>query len=87
MFIYMWFEYTLSVLTILYRQVDRVIDEGELQDPTTGENRIYFLVKWNGLFYDASTWESEDDLREVIKIPKNKAKLYAIKDNRAKFYV
>ncbi|KAG2220859.1 hypothetical protein INT45_010921 [Circinella minor] len=46
-------------------KVDRVIDEGELQDPTTGENKIYFLVKWNGLFYDASTWESEDDLREI----------------------
>lgn len=87
MFIYMWFEYTLSVLTILYRQVDRVIDEGELQDPTTGENRIYFLVKWNGLFYDASTWESEDDLREVIKKPKKKPKLYVIKDDHAKFYV
>ncbi|KAI9278311.1 SNF2 family N-terminal domain-containing protein [Phascolomyces articulosus] len=46
-------------------KVDRVIDEGELQDPTTGENKIFFLVKWNGLFYDASTWESEEDLRKI----------------------
>lgn len=48
-----------------YTQVDRVIDEGELTDPLTDENKIYFLVKWNGLFYDSSTWETEDDLRQV----------------------
>ncbi|KAI8147251.1 SNF2 family N-terminal domain-containing protein [Fennellomyces sp. T-0311] len=48
-----------------YLRPDRVIDEGELQDPVTGENKVYFLVKWNGLFYDASTWETEDDLRKI----------------------
>ncbi|KAI9316672.1 P-loop containing nucleoside triphosphate hydrolase protein [Dichotomocladium elegans] len=48
-----------------YLQVDRVIDEGELEDPNTGENKIYFLVKWNGQFYDQSTWETEDDLRKI----------------------
>ncbi|KAI9491153.1 SNF2 family N-terminal domain-containing protein [Zychaea mexicana] len=46
-------------------KVDRVIDEGELQDPASGETKIFFLVKWNGLFYDASTWETEEDLRKI----------------------
>ncbi|CAO3638143.1 unnamed protein product [Cunninghamella blakesleeana] len=48
-----------------YLKVDRIIDEGELMDPNTGENRIYYLVKWNGLFYDASTWESETDMLNI----------------------
>ncbi|KAI9305451.1 P-loop containing nucleoside triphosphate hydrolase protein [Cunninghamella echinulata] len=48
-----------------YLKVDRIIDEGELMDPMIGENRIYYLVKWNGLFYDASTWESETDMQNI----------------------
>ncbi|KAI8364631.1 SNF2 family N-terminal domain-containing protein [Radiomyces spectabilis] len=46
-------------------KIDRIIDEGELTDPETGQTKIFFLVKWNGLFYDASTWESEDDVMEI----------------------
>lgn len=48
-----------------YLKVDRVIDEGELVDPVTGEPSIYYLVKWNGQFYDASTWESEEEIQKV----------------------
>ncbi|KAI9346673.1 SNF2 family N-terminal domain-containing protein [Pilaira anomala] len=48
-----------------YLKVDRIIDEGELADPVTGEPSIFYLVKWNGLFYDASTWESEEDVQRM----------------------
>lgn len=48
--------------------MDRIIDEGELVDPVTGEPSIYYLVKWSGQFYDASTWESEEDVQKVIMI-------------------
>ncbi|KAI9318061.1 P-loop containing nucleoside triphosphate hydrolase protein [Dichotomocladium elegans] len=48
-----------------YLKVDRVIDEGELTDPVTGESSVLFLVKWSGLFYDAATWETEGDLRNI----------------------
>ncbi|KAI8974348.1 P-loop containing nucleoside triphosphate hydrolase protein [Pilobolus umbonatus] len=46
-------------------KVDRVVDDGELEDPETGENKIYYLVKWNGTFYDSCTWETEEDIRKV----------------------
>lgn len=48
-----------------YLKIDRIIDEGELGDPVTGESSIFYLIKWNGQFYDASTWESEEDVRNV----------------------
>jgi hypothetical protein len=57
-----------------YLKVDRIIDEGELRDAVTGEPKLYYLVKWKGLFYDASTWESEEDVQKV------KIYLFNIKD-------
>ncbi|KAF7732761.1 Chromodomain helicase DNA binding protein [Apophysomyces ossiformis] len=48
-----------------YLKIDRIIDEGELADPVTGESKIYYLVKWSGLFYDSSTWEREEDVEEI----------------------
>ncbi|OAD00786.1 hypothetical protein MUCCIDRAFT_10946, partial [Mucor lusitanicus CBS 277.49] len=36
-----------------------------LVDPVTGEPSIYYLVKWNGQFYDACTWESEEDVQQM----------------------
>lgn len=48
-----------------YLKVDRIIDEGETVDPVTNEPHIFYLVKWNGLFYDAATWESEEDVQKV----------------------
>ncbi|KAG1118543.1 hypothetical protein G6F40_002114 [Rhizopus arrhizus] len=48
-----------------YLKVDRIIDEGELRDAVTGEPKLYYLVKWKGLFYDASTWESEEDVQKM----------------------
>jgi hypothetical protein len=47
------------------QQIDRIIDEGELNDPETDELKVYYLVKWNNTFYDGSTWESEDDVEKV----------------------
>ncbi|KAI8331392.1 P-loop containing nucleoside triphosphate hydrolase protein [Chlamydoabsidia padenii] len=51
-----------------YLKVDRIIDEGELADPITGQSKIYYLVKWNGLLYDSSTWESEDEMQTIDPI-------------------
>lgn len=51
-----------------YLKMDRVIDDGELEDPATGESRVYYLVKWNGSFYDASTWETEEDVRKCDSV-------------------
>ncbi|ORZ15904.1 P-loop containing nucleoside triphosphate hydrolase protein [Absidia repens] len=51
-----------------YLKLDRIIDEGELADPITGDIKIYYLVKWNGLLYDASTWESEVDIQAIDPI-------------------
>ena len=42
-----------------YLKVDRIIDEGEL------DGEINYLVKWCGLPYDQSTWESYKVLEEV----------------------
>lgn len=48
-----------------YLKIDRIIDEGELNDPETDELKVYYLVKWNNTFYDGSTWESEDDVEKI----------------------
>ncbi|CAO0794785.1 unnamed protein product [Mucor circinelloides] len=48
--------------------MDRVIDDGELEDPDTGESKVYYLVKWNGMFYDSSTWETEEDVRKTNSV-------------------
>ncbi|KAI9015336.1 SNF2 family N-terminal domain-containing protein [Phycomyces nitens] len=48
-----------------YLKVDRVIDEGELADASTGQVAVYYLVKWNGQPYDMCTWESEKDIRRI----------------------
>ncbi|KAJ1925479.1 hypothetical protein IWQ60_004528 [Tieghemiomyces parasiticus] len=46
-----------------YLQVDRVLDEGELPDPQTGEPVVYVLVKWCGQPYDEATWELLEEVR------------------------
>ncbi|KAI7865420.1 P-loop containing nucleoside triphosphate hydrolase protein, partial [Spinellus fusiger] len=46
-------------------KVDRIIDEGELADPSTGIATVYYLVKWNAQSYDMCTWESEKDVRKI----------------------
>ncbi|KAI8088403.1 hypothetical protein BDF21DRAFT_413129 [Thamnidium elegans] len=51
-----------------FLKMDRVIDDGELEDPQTGESRVYYLVKWNNSFYDASTWETEEDVRRCDSV-------------------
>ncbi|KAI8968258.1 SNF2 family N-terminal domain-containing protein [Mycotypha africana] len=61
-----------------YLKIDRVIDEGELYDPVTDKTIIYYLIKWNGLFYDASTWEHEDDVQKM-----NATKITEFQRNRA----
>jgi hypothetical protein len=46
-------------------KLDRIVDEGELEDPDTGELRIFYLCKWNSQFYDQCTWEKEEDVEKV----------------------
>ncbi|ORZ14695.1 SNF2 family N-terminal domain-domain-containing protein [Absidia repens] len=46
-------------------KLDRVVDEGELEDPETGELKIFYLCKWNAQFYDHCTWEKEDDVEKI----------------------
>ncbi|CAO3677494.1 unnamed protein product [Rhizopus stolonifer] len=60
-----------------YLKVDRIIDEGELRDMVTGEPKLYYLVKWRGLFYDASTWESEQDVQKM-----DETKIHEYQQNR-----
>lgn len=48
-----------------YLKLDRIIDEGEIEDPDTGEVKIYYLCKWNASFYDSCTWEKEEDAEKV----------------------
>jgi hypothetical protein len=36
-----------------FTKIDRIIDEGEM------DGDVYYLVKWNALPYDESTWESQ----------------------------
>ncbi|KAJ1656324.1 hypothetical protein IWQ61_004080 [Dispira simplex] len=48
-----------------YLQVDRVIDEGELSNPDTGNMEVHVLVRWCNQPYDESTWEAIDRIREL----------------------
>ncbi|KAL0088183.1 P-loop containing nucleoside triphosphate hydrolase protein [Phycomyces blakesleeanus] len=48
-------------------KLDRIIDEGELTDPVSGENKIFYLAKWNGLYYDQCTWETDADVERIDK--------------------
>jgi hypothetical protein len=42
-----------------YLKVDRVIDDGEL------DNSLFLLVKWSSLPYDEATWESFEFINSV----------------------
>jgi SNF2 family DNA or RNA helicase len=42
-----------------YLKVDRIIDEGELEDD------VYFLVKWASQTYDQSTWETQQFIHQL----------------------
>ncbi|KAI8331840.1 SNF2 family N-terminal domain-containing protein [Chlamydoabsidia padenii] len=46
-------------------KLDRIVDEGELEDPDTGELKIFYLCKWNAQFYDQCTWEKEEDVEKM----------------------
>ncbi|KAI8079886.1 SNF2 family N-terminal domain-containing protein [Halteromyces radiatus] len=48
-----------------YLKLDRIVDEGELEDPSTGDLKIYYLCKWNALFYEHCTWEKEEDVEAI----------------------
>ena len=45
-----------------YVEVDRVLDESVVKDPTTNEDVTHYLVKWQSLPYEDSTWELEKDV-------------------------
>ncbi|KAL1917321.1 uncharacterized protein VTP21DRAFT_4977 [Calcarisporiella thermophila] len=48
-----------------YANVERILDEGELEDPITGGLKVYYLTKWRSLPYEQSTWESKDELKQI----------------------
>ena len=43
-------------------EVDRVLAESTVNDPTTGEEHKHYLVKWRALAYEDSTWEMANDV-------------------------
>ena len=45
-----------------YVEVDRVLDESVVRDPTTDADVTHYLVKWQSLPYEDSTWELEKDV-------------------------
>ncbi|XP_010792499.1 chromodomain-helicase-DNA-binding protein 9-like [Notothenia coriiceps] len=47
-----------------YIEVDRVLDVSYCEDKDTGEEVVYYLVKWSSLAYEDSTWELKDDVEQ-----------------------
>ena len=45
-----------------YVEIDRVLEKSVTTDPATEEEVTYYLVKWNSLPYEDSTWELEQDV-------------------------
>ncbi|CAH1779419.1 unnamed protein product [Owenia fusiformis] len=48
-----------------YIEVDRVLEESITEDPSTGEQLTYYLVKWCSLPYEDSTWELAIDVDNI----------------------
>lgn len=46
----------------IYLEVDRVLDMSEGHEDQHGSPQRHFLVKWQGLPYEESTWELELDV-------------------------
>ncbi|XP_013394879.1 chromodomain-helicase-DNA-binding protein 8 isoform X2 [Lingula anatina] len=53
-----------------YAEVDRVLCKSVVTDPNTGEESTHYLVKWQSLPYEESTWELEQD------VDRNKIQMY-----------
>ena len=45
-----------------YVEVDRVLEESTVHDPVTGEDVVHYLVKWQSMAYEDSTWELQQDV-------------------------
>uniref|UniRef100_A0A8C8A3E0 Chromodomain helicase DNA binding protein 9 n=1 Tax=Oryzias sinensis TaxID=183150 RepID=A0A8C8A3E0_9TELE len=45
-----------------YVEVDRVLEVSYCEDKDTGQEVVYYLVKWCSLPYEDSTWELKDDV-------------------------
>uniref|UniRef100_A0A8C6PVN7 Chromodomain helicase DNA binding protein 9 n=1 Tax=Nothobranchius furzeri TaxID=105023 RepID=A0A8C6PVN7_NOTFU len=45
-----------------YVEVDRVLEVSYCEEKDTGEEVVYYLVKWCSLPYEDSTWELKDDV-------------------------
>ena len=45
-----------------YTEVDRVLDESVATDSVTNEVTRYYLVKWQSMAYEDSTWELQADV-------------------------
>ncbi|XP_054470354.1 chromodomain-helicase-DNA-binding protein 9 isoform X6 [Anoplopoma fimbria] len=48
-----------------YVEVDRVLEVSYCEDKDTGEEVVYYLVKWCSLPYEDSTWELKDDVDQT----------------------
>ena len=48
-----------------YVEVDRVLDESVIKDPTSGDDVTHYLVKWRSLQYEDCTWELEKDVDKL----------------------
>uniref|UniRef100_T1J482 DNA helicase n=1 Tax=Strigamia maritima TaxID=126957 RepID=T1J482_STRMM len=48
-----------------YVEVDRVLDMSETKDELANEVIKHYLVKWQQLSYEESTWELEEDVEKV----------------------
>lgn len=50
-----------------YIEVYRVLDVFKFSDSNGGDDIIYFLVKWKGLFYEEVIWELQQDV-DFVKV-------------------
>ncbi|KAL7751398.1 hypothetical protein RI367_003258 [Sorochytrium milnesiophthora] len=48
-----------------YLRIDRIIDEGEVNDAATDTVHVYYLVKWENQPYDCASWEPKETCDEI----------------------
>jgi hypothetical protein len=48
-----------------YTHLDRIVTQQTGQDLDTGERKLYYLCKWQGLTYQHCNWETATDIKKV----------------------